>query len=96
MNESVFIPAGTAPSHIYFTTDEAGLKVYSLETSTVSTIVEGEVGVALNGVALDAKNNELYYTAPEGKIFRVNTDGSGIEARGSNVNRELISFAIQQ
>ena len=66
----------TSATSIYFTTDGGGVKAYSLETSTVTTIVASTEN--LDGIAYDPMNQKIYYSSPT-NIYRANTDGSSNE-----------------
>ena len=74
-------------SHIYFGTQGEGILAYSLESSTVSTVVDNSIDV--EAIVHDPSNNKIYHCQYyPGQIYRANVDESGIESLESNVNWE--------
>lgn len=90
VTKDITVKQGSDAKELYFieygTNSIKKMALKTGETPVVFADITGKAGV---GLAFDAVNNKIYFSdfeaADEGKIWRMNTDGSGLEAIVSGI-----------
>lgn len=82
------------PTQIYVTTDGAGIKSLSLETSSVQTVLESSD--ESRGITYDPYGEKMYYCNRFGTIFRANFNGTESETVfNSEQGKFPVAFPLQ-